>query len=130
MIRTLAAGFLAAHGLIHLIGFVVPWGIAQVEGFPYRTSALAGAVALGETGARAVGVAWLVLAVGFVIAGAATWRREAWAPLLTAVLAIASIVVCVLGLPEAAFGIVVNVAILVALGWAAVGRGSTVQAAG
>ena len=60
----------------------------------------------------------------------ATWRREAWAARLTAVLAIASIVVCVLGLPEAAFGIVVNVAILVALGWAAVGRGSTVQAAG
>jgi len=124
MIRTLAAGFLAAHGLIHLIGFVVPWG------FPYRTSALAGAVALGETGARAVGVAWLVLAVGFVIAGVATWRREAWAAGLTAVLAIASIVVCVLGLPEAAFGIVVNAVILVALGWAAVGRGSTVQATG
>ena len=69
MIRTLAAAILAAHGLIHLIGFVVPWGIAQVEGFPYRTSALAGAVALGETGARAVGVAWLVLAVGFVDRG-------------------------------------------------------------
>lgn len=130
MIRTLAAALLAAHGLIHLIGFVVPWGIAQVEGFPYRTSALAGAVALGETGARAVGVAWLVLAVGFVIAGVATWRREAWAAGLTAVLAIASIIVCVLGLPEAAFGIVVNIVILAALGWVRVGRTSTVQAAG
>jgi predicted cation transporter len=128
MIRTLAAVLLAVHGLVHLIGFVVPWGIAQVEGFPYRTSALDGAVALGEPGVRLVGVAWLVLAVGFVVAGLATWRRAAWAAPLTAVLAAGSIVVCVLGLPEAVFGIVVDAAILAALGWVAVARGSTVRA--
>ena len=128
MIRTLAAVLLAVHGLIHLIGFVVPWGIAQVEGFPYRTSALDGAVALGEPGVRLVGVAWLVLAVGFVVAGIATWRRAAWATPLTAVLAVGSIVVCVPGLPEAVFGIVVDAAILAALGWVAVARGSSVRA--
>jgi hypothetical protein len=130
MARTLAAALLAAHGLIHLIGFVVPWGITQVEGFPYRTSALAGAIALGEPGARLVGVVWLVLAVGFVVAGVATWRRVAWAAPLTAVLAIGSIVVCALGLPEAKLGIIVNVAILAALGWVAIARGSTVRATG
>ncbi len=130
MVRTLAAALLAVHGLIHLIGFVVPWGIAQVEGFPYRTSAFAGAVTLGEAGARLVGVAWLLLAVGFVVAGVATWRRATWAAPLTAVLAVGSIVVCALGLPEAVFGIVVNVAILAALGWVAVAHGSTVQVPG
>lgn len=130
MIRLLAAALLAVHGLIHIIGFVVPWGIAQVEGFPYRTSALAGAVALGEPGARLVGVAWLVLAIGFVVAGVTTWRRVAWAAPLTAALAVGSIVVCTLGLPEAAFGIVVNVAILAALVWTAVARPSTVRLAG
>ena len=130
MIRLLAAALLAVHGLIHIIGFVVPWGIAQVEGFPYRTSALAGAVALGEPGARLVGVAWLVLAIGFVVADVTTWRRVAWAAPLTAALAVGSIVVCTLGLPEAAFGIVVNVAILAALVWTAVARPSTVRLAG
>ena len=130
MIHLFAAAALAIHGLIHLIGFVVPWGIAQVEGFPYRTSALAGAVTLGDAGTRMVGVAWLVLAVGFVVAGVATWRRVAWAAPLTAVLAVGSIVVCTLGLPEAVFGIVVNVAILAALGWVAVTRGSTVRVPG
>ena len=130
MIRTLAAALLVVHGLIHLIGFVVPWGIAQVEGFTYRTSALAGALALGEPGARLVGVAWLALAVGFVVAGGATWRRATWAAPLTAVLAIGSIVVCALGLPETVSGIVVNVAILAVLGWITVGRESTVSAAG
>ncbi len=60
----------------------------------------------------------------------ATWRRATWAAPLTAVLAIGSIVVCTLGLPEAAFGIVVNVAILAVLGWVTVGRRSAVSAAG
>ena len=44
MTTLLAAAALGLHGLIHLIGFVVPWGIAQVEGFPYRTTALGGAI--------------------------------------------------------------------------------------
>lgn len=130
MLRPLAAVLLAVHGLIHLIGFVVPWGIAQVEGFPYRTSVLGGAVTLDESGARLVGLAWLVLAVGFVVAGVATWRRETWAAPLTAAMAVGSIGVCALGLPEAVAGIVVNVAILAALGWAAVARGSTVRVPG
>jgi hypothetical protein len=55
VLRIAAAVVVAAHGLIHLIGFVVPWGIAVVEGFPYRTTALGGALALGEAGARIVG---------------------------------------------------------------------------
>lgn len=112
MILALAAVALALHGLIHLIGFVVPWGLAQVEGFPYRTTALAGAIELGDAGARAVGVAWLTLAVGFVVAAVALWRREPWAVPLAVGLAVASAVVCAAGLPEAAVGIAVDVAIV------------------
>lgn len=127
MIQLLAAALLAVHGLIHLIGFVVPWGIATVDGFPYRTTALGAAIALGESGARLVGIAWLVLAIGFVVAGVATWRGTAWAAPLVVGLAVASLVVCVLGLPEAIAGIVVNVAILAIVGWASV-RATTVVA--
>ncbi len=112
MITALAAAALALHGLIHLIGFVVPWGLAQVEGFPYRTTAFAGAIALGDTGTRAVGVAWLLLAIGFVIAAVALWRREPWAVPLAVVLAIGSAVVCAAGLPEAGIGILVDAAII------------------
>jgi hypothetical protein len=130
MTRRIAAVAVAAHGLIHLIGFVVPWGITQVEGFPYRTTALGGAVALGDAGARAVGLAWLVLAVGFVLAGIALWRDARWAPALAAALAVASIAVCALGLPEAAFGIVVNLAILALVAWSAVARRTAAAGAG
>ena len=52
MIRALGAAVLAAHGLLHLIGFVVPWRIAVVDGFADRTTALGGVLALGDGGAR------------------------------------------------------------------------------
>jgi predicted cation transporter len=122
VIRIVAAVVVAGHGLIHLIGFVVPWGLAQVEGFPYRTTALGGSIALGDAGARAIGIAWLVCAVGFVMAGLGIWRRAPWALPLAAVLAIASIILCVLGLPEAVAGIIVNAVILGVVAWAWVAR--------
>ena len=77
-IDELAAGVVAAHGLIHLIGFVVPFGIARVDGFADRTTALNGLVELGEAGSVVLGVTWLLLAVGFVVAGVGLWRGRAW----------------------------------------------------
>jgi hypothetical protein len=117
LLRSLVAAALAVHGLIHLIGFLVPWRIAHLDGFAYRTTALGGSMDLGTTGAQVVGLAWLVIAVGFVVAAISVWRRAAWALGLTAALAIASLVVCVLGLPETMAGIVVNVAILGSAVW-------------
>lgn len=128
MIKALGAALLAAHGLIHLIGFVVPWRIAAPDGFAYRTTALGAVIELGDAGARLVGVAWLVIAAGFVLAAVATWRGARWAAGITALLAIASIVVCALGLPETVAGIAVNLGILAVLAWAAVGRGAAVAA--
>ena len=122
MLRIAAAAVVAAHGLIHLIGFVVPWGIATIEGFPYRTVVLGEAVELGDFGARAIGVVWLACAVGFVVAGLAIWRRAPWALALTAALASVSIGLCVLGLPETVAGIVVNAATLGAVAWILLAR--------
>jgi hypothetical protein len=115
VLRIAAAAIVAAHGLIHLIGFVVPWGISTVEGFPYRTMALGGAIAFGDTGARAIGVVWLACAVGFAVAGLGIWRHASWALPLTAALVIVSIAACILGLPETSAGIVVNAVILGAI---------------
>jgi len=122
VLRIAAPALVAAHGLIHLIGFVVPWGISTVEGFPYRTTALGGVIALGDSGARALGIVWLACAVGFVVAGLGIWRGVSWALPLTAALAVASIAVCVLGLPESSAGILVNAAILGAVAWVSYAR--------
>lgn len=41
MFNTLVAIFLILHGLIHLIGFVVPWQLVKTDEFPYSTTILA-----------------------------------------------------------------------------------------
>ena len=112
MLRIGAAVVLAVHGLIHLIGFVVPWQLAAIEGFPYRTALLNETLEVGDSGARFVGLIWLVLAVGFGIAASGLWRGRHWALLATVLLAAGSLVVCVLGLPEAGLGVLINVLIL------------------
>ncbi len=119
MIRIVAAGLLAIHGLIHLIGFVTPWRIATLEGFPYRTTALNSTLEIGEFGGRFVGLVWLALAIGFVVAGYGVWRRQPWALALTGILAVVSLLVCVLGLPDAAPGIAINVVIVGGVAYAA-----------
>ncbi len=77
MLSIIAAIVLAAHGAIHVIGFVVPWQLASVDGFPYRTTVLAGLIDVGPVGIRAIGAAWLLIAAGFVLAGVAVWRGGA-----------------------------------------------------
>jgi hypothetical protein len=114
-----ASVVLALHGLVHLIGFVVPWRLATIEGFPYRTAVLNGSMEIGDLGVRALGVVWLVLAVGFVVAAFGVWRGESWALLLTAVLAVVSLAISVVGLPEASAGIAINLVILGVIGYLA-----------
>ncbi|OGO58015.1 MAG: hypothetical protein A2Z32_06420 [Chloroflexi bacterium RBG_16_69_14] len=116
MIRRAFAIILVLHGLIHLIGFVVPWRFATLDGFPYTTSALWGRLELGATAAQVLGLVWLGQAVAFVVAGVGVWRGSAWAPALAAAAALGSLVVCALGSPGAAAGLVVNIVILIVVG--------------
>jgi hypothetical protein len=127
--RALVAIALAAHGLIHLIGFVVPWQLATMEGFDYRATALNGAIAIGEGGVRIVGLVWLALAAGFVLAAFGVCRSAPWAVPLVAALALASLIMCIQGLPETAAGIAVNVTILAVVAWLAVRHPATTRVA-
>ena len=115
MIRRIGAILLALHGVIHLIGFVTPWRIATLEGFAYRTTVLGGASDIGDVGARLIGLVWLGLTFGFLAAGYGIWRRTRWAVGLTGVLAIVSLIVCLLGLPETGAGVVIDGVILAAV---------------
>ena len=119
MLRRLFAVLLVIHGLIHLIGFVVPWRLAELEGFPYTTTAFWDRLELGTTGAQLLGVAWLAIALAFVVAGLGTWTSRSWAMPLTAGAALLSLPVCLLGSPAAILGVVVDVAILSVVGWEA-----------
>jgi hypothetical protein len=130
MIRRIAAVLLALHGVIHLIGFVTPWRIATLEGFAYRTTVFGGALDVGDAGARFIGLVWLGLTFGFLAAGYGIWRRTRWAVGLTAVLAVVSLVVCLLGLPEAGAGVATDVVILAAVAYLVFIRGRAASSLG
>ena len=125
MIRRIAAILLALHGVIHLIGFVTPWRIATLEGFAYRTTVFNGAFDIGDAGVRVVGLVWLGLALGFLAAGYGVWLRKPWALGLVGALGVMSLFVCLVGLPETAAGIAINVVILATVGYVALFRSAT-----
>ena len=112
--RFVLGALLIAHGIAHLVGFVVPWKLVSTAEVPYRTTILGGVLDLGDAGARALGVAWLVAALAFVLlAGAvlAGWNVRLW----TFAMLSLSIALCVVGWPEARIGLVVNAILLAAL---------------
>lgn len=112
MIRIIAAIFLILHGLIHLIGFLVPWGLVKIDSFRYGTTILAGKVDLGETGIRLVGLLWIVGAIGFVIAGIGLWMVLPWWFTLLITVTLYSLVLCILGWPDSQYGFFINLIIL------------------
>ena len=115
--RTLLGGTLLVHGVAHLVGFVVPWRIVSSGEVPYRTTLLG--VDIGQVGVRAVGLAWLVVAVLFVALGAGVLKQAAWQYEAIVMLVAVSAVLCVLGLPESRPGLLANASIgaLLLLGW-------------
>lgn len=117
MTRRAAAVLLALHGVTHLIGFVSPWRIAELDGFAYRTTILGGAQDIGDIGVRMIGLVWLGLTFGFLGAGYAVWRGRTWAVGPAGALALVSLIVCCAGLPETAAGIAIDVVILAAVGY-------------
>jgi hypothetical protein len=125
--RIAIAVVMGLHGLAHLVGFAVLWRLAAPPGGGYPTTLLAGRVAVGEAGMRAVGLVWLLLALGFVaVAAGAVMSRTGWVQAAIGV-ALFSLMWCLVGWPEARIGALVNTALLAVLvagarlGWFAQG---------
>ena len=116
MIRILAAVFLALHGIVHLIGFAVPWRLTTTDGYAYGTTALWGRFELGETGIRLVALLWIPVTLGFLVAAWGVLRDRGWALRLTAAVAIASLVLTLLASPQAIVGVAIDVVILAVVG--------------
>ncbi|PCR91036.1 ABC transporter permease [Natrinema ejinorense] len=112
IVTYLIAFVLAAHGLVHLLGFTVYLDLATVAEFPYKTTLLGGAVDVGDGGVRVFGVLWGVAAVGFVVsAGAFLTDWQSWRWLLVAV-TLFSLALTVLDWTVAYAGVVANLGIL------------------
>jgi hypothetical protein len=115
MLRIALAVLMVLHGIAHLPGVVGSWRLAPLAAIPVHTTVLAGRLDVGEGGMRALGVGWLLVAVGvWVVAGGAIVQSPWWVP-AAAGAAVVSLALSVLELPYARIGVAVNLLILLAL---------------
>ena len=111
-----AAFFLFAHGLVHLIGVVVYWQLADVEEFPaYKTTLLNGRWKIGDTGMRIYGLTWLIATLAFVVSAIGmVIRQDWWIPLLYGT-SLFSLIVNAVDWEWAKYGALLDILILVVL---------------
>ena len=109
------AVFLVLHGLVHVYGFTVPWFHRGFRGVDYSTRILNGSIEVGSTAMKMLGVVWLAVAVAFVVVGVMLWRGHTWARRTTVALLLASLVLCIVGLPGSVIGLVIDVVLLALL---------------
>jgi hypothetical protein len=105
----------ALHGLIHLLGFVAFWPLAEVSQLPYRTTLLDGRWDVGAGGIRVYALLWLFAAIGYVAAVLGLLARQDWWRALMLAVTVVSLVLTVLDWTDAKAGTVVDVIILAVL---------------
>jgi hypothetical protein len=113
--RFVLAFFLLAHGVAHLAGFVSSWKFATLAELPYKTTVFSGRVDVGDAGIRVMGALWLLAALAFLVAAIAVATEAGWAVRFTLAGIIASLMLCVVGWPDARIGVAVNVGLVLLL---------------
>lgn len=112
MMRRALAVFLALHGVVHFIGAAVAWRLMTSPDNPYTTTVLWGNIDLGETGITIVGAAWLLPLAAFVVAAVGLWLNRGWALPAVLIAAVLSLAICLLGMPAAVAGLVIDVLLI------------------
>ncbi len=108
----LLALILFGHGLAHLPGFIAYWKLADLKEIPYKTTLLAGNINVGDWGIRVYGFLWLVAALAFTASSIGTGARLSWWQSLTLMTSVFSLLLCIVGWPEARFGLFINLALI------------------
>ncbi|OGO57223.1 MAG: hypothetical protein A2V85_06995 [Chloroflexi bacterium RBG_16_72_14] len=126
ILRIALAAVLFLHGIVHVIGFLVPWQLMTNPEFEYTTSAAWGTLELGDGGTRLVGLVMLALAVAFAVAALGVLRRASWALSLTVGVTLVSLAACILQSPAAILGVALDLVILAVAGLSRL-RAATLQ---
>lgn len=111
--RYIVALVVFAHGLIHLMGFVAYWPLAELSELPYKTALVGGRYEVGAGGMRVFSVAWLVVGAGFVLGALALALRQDWWLPVAASSAVLSLILTGLDWEVAFRGALLNLVILV-----------------
>jgi hypothetical protein len=111
--RIVLAVLMIVHGIAHVVGFAGAWGLSK--SVPFKTTVLGGHLDLGSIGIRALGLVWLSCALAFAAIGLATIFRAHWWLSAAMLVAFVSLLLCVIELPDAKIGAVLDIVILVLL---------------
>ncbi len=113
--KTLICLLIVTHGLIHLIGFVKGFGIAELSSFSGRTI-----IFLSKGASQSISVLWLVACMLFLVAGAGLWLHKDWWFLIAATAIILSQLLIIIYWPDARAGTIANIILLpfIIIAWA------------
>jgi hypothetical protein len=109
--RLFLATFMILHGFAHMVGFAGALGLSTE--IPYKTTIMSGHVEVGTIGMRFMSVLWLLAALAFVLVGLAAWADQTWWMDAALGIAAASLMLCMIELPEARVGMAINTMILI-----------------
>jgi hypothetical protein len=109
------AAFMALHGVVHVVGFTLAWGLGAPKGAAYSTTLFAGAVDVGDAGAKLLGIVWLATAAAFLGVAVMLWRGHALALPATVAVLTFSLALCTASLPEPVIGLGIDVVLLATL---------------
>lgn len=107
------AAVVAAHGLIHIMGFAAAWRLAS--GTVSSTPSFGGQP--GSPFVLVLGAAWALVALTFLTSASGLVMRNSWWPRVTQGAALASLILCALWWRDASFGIGIDVVIILILAW-------------
>jgi hypothetical protein len=104
---------LILHGLVHLLGFVAYWPLAELTELPYKTTLLNGRLPIGASGMRVYSVLWLATAVAFAAAAIGLLAKQSWWLPLLGTAVILSLVITALDWNQAWRGAILSLVILI-----------------
>jgi len=102
MIKTIFASVIAVHGLIHLMGFLKAFQLAEIT-------------QLTQTIPKSIGLLWLISALLFITAAAIFLLKYDWWWMIAVPALVLSQVLIIMYWQDAKFGTIVNVIILVGI---------------
>jgi|Deesub1362A_J573_1020465.scaffolds.fasta_scaffold00106_100 hypothetical protein len=109
MIRIVFSFVIFFHGLVHLLGFVKEWNLAQVKQLTGETL-----ISLSGGLSKIVGIIWLIAGLLFILSAVTYSLRKEWWWMVAAIAIVVSQILIIIYWKDARFGTVANVIILIA----------------
>lgn len=110
LLKWILFAVLLIHGLIHIIGTLTEFDLVEIEDFSGKTL-----ISLTDNTKKVLGVVWAVVMIMFLVAAYGLYSDLYWWIPLTIASIIISQILVIIWWPDAKFGIVANLLILIGM---------------